>query len=82
MKDFWTKFFDLIEKYLPGLILAFTAGKRVGEHKVQEVKVENEQLKLEAAKLKNQVELESKMDSKSDIDHLIDVLNDGKKPKL
>lgn len=53
MDRFWDRFFDYLEKYLPGLLVAFGLGHRLSQNKVREAQRIADEAKLAAEKARN-----------------------------
>lgn len=53
MSSFWDRFFNYLEKYLPGLLVAFGLGHKLQQNRVREALRIADELRLEAEKAKN-----------------------------
>jgi hypothetical protein len=78
VSDFWQRFFDFLEKHLPGLLAAFGIGYKVGAQKVEELSDEVEKLKLEKSLSDNKVKENEKNASKSSRDLVNDAISEGR----
>ena len=78
---FWDRLFDWLEKYLPGLIAAFTVGLKTGQNGTAKLKAKIIELKLEAKKAVNRNDVEKANKDKSDSDIINDAISEGRKPE-
>lgn len=76
---FWDRLFDWLEKYLPGLIAAFTMGLKTGQSGTLKLKAKVIELKLEVKKAVNRNDVEKTNKDKSDLDILNDTISEGRK---
>lgn len=78
MGEFWQRFFDFVEKHLPGLLLAFGLGHRLAEKKVEALKKENMDLKLEKELAENRSKVVEDNKHKSNSDIIGDAIREGR----
>jgi hypothetical protein len=73
--NFWQEFFKFLKEVLPNLLIAFSAGKKIGEGEKEKVKSELREVQLEFEELKNHVKVEDANRDKSDLDIVLTVAN-------
>ena len=66
MKEFWERFFQFVEKVLPGLLMAFGLGHKVGSNEKEKLKRQAREKDLIIEKFNNKRRISKYLDSKSD----------------
>ena len=71
------KILDLLERYLPSLVVAFMLGKKAGSNGRDDAEKSVQDLELENERLKNKIAHDQKYSGKSDLDVVNDALRSG-----
>jgi len=77
MKEFWERFFLFLERTLPGLLVAFGIGQKVGSQGKEKLESQLREKDLELEKRNNDDLIDKYISNKSDDDIIRDAIAEG-----